>query len=106
MNQSSLFSAGGTGLPEPNWQPLSKPTAGGPITQAIDREAKQLVIRNLGRKWSRKHDVAYVAYMVRNNYLPADALDQARQEYADERATKREHRQQAGHPPNHGIRVW
>ena len=38
MNQSSLFSSGSS-LPEPNWQPISKPTTGGPITQAIDREA-------------------------------------------------------------------
>ena len=106
MNQSSLFSAGGPGLPEPNWQPIAKASPGGAITPAIDREAKQLVIRNLGRKWTRKHDVAYVAYMVRNNYLPADALEQARQEYAEERATKREHRREAGHAPNHGVRVW
>ena len=105
MNQSSLFSTGSS-LPEPNWQPLSKPTAGGPITSSIDAEAKQLVIKNLGRKWTRKHDVAYVAYMVRNNYLPADALEQAREEYREERATAREHRREAGHPPNHGIRIW
>ena len=105
MTQSSFFTTG-SGLPEPNWQPISKPTAGGPITRAIDAEAKQLVIRNLGRKWSRKHDVAYVAYMVRNNYLPAEDLDKAREEYAEERATKREHRREAGHAPNDGFRVW
>ena len=81
-------------------------TTGEPITQAIDREAKQLVIRQVGRKWSRKHDVDYVAYMVRNHYLPSEELDKAREEYAEERALKREHRCEAGNPPNHAIRVW
>ena len=105
MNQSSLFSTGNS-LPEPNWQPISKPTTGGPITRAIDAEAKQLVIRNLGRKWTRKHDVAWTAYMVRNNYLPADALEQAREELREERATARQHRREAGYARNDGFRIW
>ncbi len=105
MNQSSLSSTG-NGLPEPNWQPISKPTAGGPITQAIDREAKRLVMHQLGRKWTRRHDLAWTAYMVRNGYLPASALEEAREEYREERATAREHRHQAGLPCNDGFRVW
>ena len=56
-------------------------------------------MRQLGRKWSRKHDVDYVAYMVRNHYLPSEELDKAREEYAEERALKQEHRCEAGNPP-------
>lgn len=44
--------------------------------------------------------------MVKNGYLPADALEQAREDYREERATAREHRREAGHATNDGFRVW
>ena len=105
MNQSSLFSTGSS-LPEPNWQPIAKSSPGGAITPAIDRDAKQLVMRQLGRKWTRRHDIAYMAFMAKNGHITADELEQAREEYREERATAREHRREAGHAPNHGIRIW
>lgn len=91
---------------DPTWIRLDPPGPGKTITRAIDAEAKKLVMRNLGRRWTRRHDIAWTAFMVRNGYLPAESLDQARQEYAEERATAKQHRHEAGHTPNHGFRVW
>ena len=96
-------------LPEPNWQPLETPGQGNNIkgiSRRVDLEARQIVCRNLGRKWTRKHDVAWTAYMVRNGYLPADSLEQAREEYREERAIINEQRLQSGLHRQGSFRVW
>lgn len=96
-------------LPEPNWRVLeSERTSGGQkaINRSVDLEARQLVCRNLGRKWTRKHDVAWTAYMVRNGYLEASVLEQAREEYREERAIQNEKRREAGLHRQGGFRIW
>ena len=96
-------------LPEPNWRVLGpERTASGQkaINRSVDLEARQLVCRNLGRRWTRKHDVAWTAYMVRNGYLEASALEQAREEYREERAIQNQKRREAGQDIQTGFRIW
>lgn len=96
-------------LPEPNWQPLQPertPDGQKSMTRRVDLEARQLVCFNLGRKWTRRHDVAWTAYMVKNGYLPAEELERAREEFREERATKAQLRRDAGLHNNTGFRIW
>lgn len=95
-------------LPEPQWESIKTEIADDgsrQITDRVDRDAKRIVIQNLGRKWTRRHDVAYVAFMVKNGYLPAHALEQAREELQDEKLKARQIRKESGLPPNHGFRI-
>ena len=96
-------------LPAPNWRPLEPertPDGHKSITRRVDLEAKQLVCRQLGRKWTRKHDVAWTAYMVKNGYLEATALERAREDYREERAINNQHRREAGLHPQGSFRIW
>ena len=96
------------GMPEPNWEVIKSdrnPDGSKTITPRVDRDAKRVVTFNLGRRWSRRHDIAYVAYMVKNGYLPADDLVKAREEYRNEQLTARKIRHEAGLTPNHGFRI-
>ena len=95
-------------IPEPQWEVIRserREDGSREITPRVDRDAKRVVIMNLGREWTRKHDVAYIAYMVKNGYMPADSLEQAREELRDEQLKARTARREAGLPPNHGFRI-
>ena len=96
-------------LPEPDWKPLGQLRQGRgekPITRAVDLEAKRLVMRNRGRRWTRSHDLLYIKVLVKWGYLPADRLEREREIFQEERAQARQVRREAGLPAQGSFRVW
>ena len=90
----------------PEWNVIVPCCPGGPPRHRAEREAERRAVATCGRKWTPRHRIVAMKWLMKWGVISAAELNDAIDDWKADRERIRQHRREAGHAPNHGFRVW
>ena len=90
----------------PEWIPLVPCCPGGPPRHRAEREAERRAIAACGRKWTPRHRIVAMKWLMKWGVITSSELNDAIDDWKADRDRARQIRREAGLQSPHGFRIW